>query len=89
MVTAVVLINVERSKLQKVIDDVMAINGIAEVYSVAGEYDIVAIVRVSENSELAHIVHDIMPTQIEGITHTKTLIALNSKTKIDFKKLLN
>jgi len=87
MVTAIVLVNVERAKLKSVVADVLAIDGVTEVYTVAGEYDLVAIVRVADNKSLSRIVCDVMPHQISGITHTKTLFALDAQSRLDLAAL--
>jgi DNA-binding Lrp family transcriptional regulator len=87
MVTAIVLVNVERIRLKTVVDDILAIDGVTEVYMVAGEYDLVAIVRVADNASLSRIVCDVMPHQISGITHTKTLFALEAKSPYDLSAL--
>ena len=81
MVTAIVLINVERMKIKQVVSELMAIDGVTEVHAVAGEYDLVAIVRVSDNTKLSDIVVDKMPHDIPGIVHTKTLFALDTHRK--------
>lgn len=87
MITGIVLINVDRPQLKTVIQDVLKIKGVTEVYAVAGEYDLVAMVRVEDNNELSSIIADQMPHQIEGITHTKTLIALSAFSEIDLSKV--
>lgn len=87
MVTAIVLINVERPKLKQVIDEVLNTEGVTEVYAVAGEYDLVAIVRVADNTSLSKIVVDKMPHHIPGITHAKTLFALEAYSKLDLAKI--
>jgi DNA-binding Lrp family transcriptional regulator len=87
MVTAIVLINVERQKLKQVIDAVLDTEGVTEVYAVAGEYDLVAIVRVADNARLSQIVVDKMPTHIPGITHAKTLFALEAYSNLDLSKI--
>ena len=51
MVTGIVLVNVERPMLRQVIDGMMALNGVSEVYAVAGEYDLVVMIRVKSNAE--------------------------------------
>jgi DNA-binding Lrp family transcriptional regulator len=56
MATAIVLLNVEAPETPKIAETVAAIQGVSEVYSVAGTFDLVAIVRVSNNEELAEIV---------------------------------
>ena len=78
MVTAIVLINVERMKIKEVVEELQAIKGVSEVHTVAGEYDLVAIVRVANNKKLSEIVVNKMPHNISGIIHTKTLFALDS-----------
>lgn len=74
--------NVERPRLRSIGDDLLAIDGIAEVYSVAGPYDVVAVVRVKEQEQL----NDLMADKIgplEGILKTETLIAFRSFSKKD------
>ena len=58
MVTGIVLITVERNQLKEVIKEILALDGVSEVYSVAGEYDLVAMVRVKDNAQLSEIVAD-------------------------------
>ena len=89
MVTAVILVNVERHKLNDVIRELMRIDGITDVHSVAGEYDLLAIARVRDNQQLSSIVADKMCSGIEGILHTKTLISLGSNFKYDAEKLFS
>lgn len=86
MITAIVMMNVQRKSVKPVIDELMKLEGITEVYPVAGEFDIVAIIRTKNSDTLSKIVADIMPHRIEDITHTKTLIALDAHSKIDLAK---
>jgi DNA-binding Lrp family transcriptional regulator len=83
MITAMILVNVERALLQNVMDEILAVDGIVEVHSVVGEYDLAAIARVESNQQLSMIIADKMCSQIKGITHTKTLISLGSQFKYD------
>jgi len=87
MVTAFVLVNVERAALKQVVDAVLEIDGVTEVYTVAGEYDLVAVVRVKDNKALSKIVVDQMPHHIPGITHTKTLYAFEAHSAVDLEKV--
>jgi DNA-binding Lrp family transcriptional regulator len=89
MVTGIVLVNVERHKLKNVVDAILRFESVTEVYAVAGEYDLVAIIRANDNQQLSTIVADKMPHEIDGITHTKTLIALKANSKFDLEKLFN
>ncbi len=77
MVTAIVLINVKRPNLQQVIDDLKGINGVTEILSVTGEYDLTVNIKVPDNVALSHIVADKIHHN-KGIAHAKTLIALKS-----------
>ena len=83
MVTAIILISVERDLILDVIDEILKVDGIMEVHSVAGEYDLAAIARVEDNQQLSMILADKMCHQIKGITHTKTLISLGSYYNFD------
>ena len=82
MVTAFILINVERPRLRSIGDELLAIDGIAEVYSVAGPYDMVAVARVKEHEQLNDLVTEGIGG-LEGIRNTETLIAFRSFSKKD------
>lgn len=82
-VTGIVLVNVERPMLKEVISRIMQLDGVSEVYTVAGEYDLVAMVRAHDNRELADVVANKMMRDISGITHTRTLISLDVDSKFD------
>jgi len=87
MITGIVLINVERTMIGDVIAGLRKIDGISEIYSVAGEYDLVAIIRVKDNAELADIIATKMTRDLDGIIHTKTLVTLTAYSKIDLEKV--
>jgi len=87
MVTGIVLVSVERSIIKQKIHGLMKLQGVSEVYSVAGEYDLVAMIRVADNAELAEIIATRMTRDIDGILHTKTLVTLNAYSKIDLEKV--
>jgi DNA-binding Lrp family transcriptional regulator len=73
MVTAIVLINCEKGMVSQAAQALAEIQGIAEVYSVAGRVDLVAVIRVNNNEDLAEIVTSKLQF-ITGIEHTETLI---------------
>ena len=89
MVTGIVLVNVERPQLRQVINDMMALEGVSEVYAVAGEYDLVVIIRVKTNAELADIIASKMTRDIQGIVHAKTLVTLEAQAKVDLEQFFN
>lgn len=84
MVTAIVLLSVARARVGEVADKLAATEGITEVYSVAGRYDLVAMVRVRTNEELADVVTNRMQ-RIDGIESTETLIAFRALSRVDLE----
>jgi len=87
MLTGIVLVNVERPLLRQAVDGITKLPGVTEVYTVAGEYDLVVMIRVATNSELADVIATKMTRDIQGIVHTKTLITLNVDAKVDLDKI--
>lgn len=88
MISAIVLINTERSRVNAVADALGDIAGISEVYSVAGAYDLVAIIRVADNEALARVVTEHM-LKVSGITKTETLIAFQAFSKHDLERMFS
>lgn len=86
MVTSFILMNVERSKINEVAEQLESIPGISEVYSVSGNYDLVAIVRVATNEELANLVTKKMHA-IKEITKTETMLAFKAYSKHDLEAM--
>jgi DNA-binding Lrp family transcriptional regulator len=84
MVAAVVLLTVEREQINEVAEALAAMEGVGEVYSVAGRYDLVAIVRVRANEELADLVTGQM-LKLPGIAHSETLIAFRAYSRHDLE----
>ena len=88
MVTALVLLNVERKYIQNVSQSLVDMKEVTEVYSVAGRYDLVAIVRVNNNAEIADTITGKFST-LEGITATETLIAFNTFSRHDLEHMFS
>ncbi len=82
MVTAVILLNVERTHIKTVAGMLADLPEISEVFSVAGKFDLVAIVRVPAHEALADLVTDRM-SDLPGIVHSETLIAFRAYSKHD------
>lgn len=82
MVSAIVLLKVKRAKINLVAQQLADLEGISEVFSVGGRYDLVAILRVKDNDELAHLVTERMH-QVQGIADTETLIAFRAYSQHD------
>lgn len=82
MITAVVLITAEPGTARRIAEKLLEIEPVTEAYSVSGEYDIVAIVRVREHEMLSDVVSDRIAT-LEGIIATQTLIAFRAYSRRD------
>ena len=88
MVSSVVLLNVEHGRINEVAQRLAELEGISEVYSVAGRYDLVAIVRVSDNDDLARLVTEEM-LHVEGIVNSETLIAFRVFSRHDLEAMFS
>ena len=88
MVTSIILINTERAKINKVAEQLVEIEGISEVYSVSGKYDLVVIVRVQTNDDLADLVTKKM-LSIDSILGTETMLAFKSFSRHDVEAMFN
>jgi len=86
MITAIVMINCDVGKVNSVAEALVDLGGIGEVYSVSGEWDIMAIVRVKEYDALAQVVSQRL-SQVEGITKTNTHMAFRCYSKHDMEKV--
>ena len=86
MVSTIVLINVEPNKVNQVAQQLTDIQGVSEVFSVAGRYDLVAVLRVRTNDELATLVTEKM-LAVPGITNSETLIAFKVFSKYDLERM--
>ena len=88
MVSAIVLLTVERDRINSVADAIADIDGVSEVYSVAGRYDLVAIVRVKANEDLAKVVTEHI-RKVGGITSSETLIAFRVYSRHDLERMFS
>ena len=88
MVTSIILINTERSKINDVAEMLTEMQGISEVYSVSGQYDLVAIVRVHTNDELAELVTNHL-LKIDAILKTDTLLAFQTFSRHDLEAMFS
>jgi DNA-binding Lrp family transcriptional regulator len=86
VVTSIVLINCERAHINDVSQKLLEFEGVTEVFSVAGQYDLVAILRVSNNDQIAELVTEKI-LGIPGISRTETLIAFKVFSKYDLEHM--
>ncbi len=88
MVSAIVLIECVKGAISQTAEALAEMPGISEVYSVAGRVDLVAIIRVPNNEQLAEIVTDRM-LKAPGIARTETLIAFQVFSKHDLEHMFS
>jgi DNA-binding Lrp family transcriptional regulator len=86
VVTAFVLMDAEPARVAELAEEVAAIEGVAEAYSVAGHADIVAIIRVRQIEELAQVVTGRL-AGLRGVTDTRTLVAFQSYSRKDLDEM--
>jgi DNA-binding Lrp family transcriptional regulator len=82
MVHAFVLIDGEPARVADLAAELAEVDGVSEVYSVAGQADIVAVVRVRHHEDLAEVVTRRV-SQLPGIVATRTLIAFQAYSRHD------
>jgi DNA-binding Lrp family transcriptional regulator len=88
MTTAVVLIEAERDAMSALGGALADIEGVAEAYSVTGEWDFVAMLRVRDPQEVAEVVTHRF-AQLEGIERTHTMVAFEVFSQHDLEALFS
>lgn len=84
MITAIVFVNAEVSQIPEVAEAIAALDGVSEVYSVTGEIDLIALIRVREHEEIAAVVADRL-NKVPGVTDTETHIAFRTHSRHDLE----
>ena len=84
MVTAIVLIRADVARIPETAEAIARIPAVTEVYSVTGEFDLVAIVRVRAHDELADVIPGAV-NKVPGVTHTETHIAFRAYSRHDLE----
>ena len=67
MITTIVLIKADPKRIPDTAREIAGIEGVQEVYSVSGEWDLVAIVRVAEYQDIAEVVTERFPAVTDGV----------------------
>ncbi|WP_026530663.1 Lrp/AsnC family transcriptional regulator [Haematomicrobium sanguinis] len=82
MVTAFVHIRTAQNRIPETAQEISEIPGISEVYSVTGEWDLIAIARVANHEEFATVIADRL-SKVEGVEGTTTQIAFQAFSQVD------
>jgi DNA-binding Lrp family transcriptional regulator len=84
VVTAIVLVKADIQRIPEVAQDIVQIPEVSEVYSVTGEFDLVALVRVRAHDELADVIPGRL-NKVQGVTATETHIAFRTYSRHDLE----
>lgn len=85
MITTIVLVKAEPRLIPQAAMKLAGIEGVTEVYSVSGEWDLIAIVKVAEFEQIAHVVTEEFP-KVPGLVRTTTLTAFRAYSRKDLEQ---
>jgi DNA-binding Lrp family transcriptional regulator len=84
VITAIVLIKTDVARIPEVAEAIARLDGVSEVYSITGEIDLVAMVRVRRHEELAEVIPGRL-NKVPGVLHTETHIAFATYSRHDLE----
>jgi DNA-binding Lrp family transcriptional regulator len=82
VITAIVLVHTATNRIPEAAQAIADLDGVSEVYSCAGDVDLIAVVKVREHEELADVIAGRL-SKVEGVEHTDTHIAFRSYSRAD------
>ena len=85
MITAIVFVKADVARIPEVAEQIAALEGVSEVYSVTGQIDLIALVRVREHEEVAAVVADSL-NKVAGVLETETHIAFRTYSRHDLEE---
>lgn len=85
MITAIVLIDADPARIPEIAAEVAEVPGVSEVYSVTGEVDLIAMVRVREHEQLADVIADHL-SKVDGVIRTQSYIAFRAYSAHDLEQ---
>ncbi|HEY5820543.1 MAG TPA: Lrp/AsnC ligand binding domain-containing protein [Propionibacteriaceae bacterium] len=84
MVTAIVFVNADVARIPQIAEEIAALAGVSEVYSVTGAIDLIAMIRVASHDQIAEVVADRL-NKVAGIISTETHIAFRAYSAHDLE----
>ncbi|TIC88694.1 Lrp/AsnC family transcriptional regulator [Nocardioides sp. GY 10113] len=84
MITAIVFVKAETARIPEVAEAIAALEGVSEVYSVTGQIDLIALVRVRRHEDIAVVVSDQL-NKVSGVVDTETHIAYRAYSRHDLE----
>jgi DNA-binding Lrp family transcriptional regulator len=85
VITTIVLVKADPQRIPQCAMALAGIDGVSEVYSVSGEWDLVAIVKVPEYEMIARVVTERFPS-VAGVERTQTLTAFRTYSRADLEQ---
>lgn len=85
MVTAIVMVKTDKSRIPETAQEIAALEGVGSVYSVTGAWDLVALVRLKRYEDLADAIADRL-SKIAGIADTETMLAFRTYSQHDLEE---
>jgi len=84
VITAIVLVKAQVDRIPEVAEAIAALDSVSEVYSVTGEFDLIAMVRVRQHDDLADVIPGSI-NKIQGILSTETHVAFRTYSQHDLE----
>ncbi len=84
MITAIVFVKTDVARIPEVAEAIAALEGVSEVYSVTGQLDLIALVRVRDHDSIAEVVADRL-NKVPGVLETETHIAFRAYSRHDLE----
>ena len=84
VITAIVFVNADVARIPEVAEAIAALDGVSEVYSVTGQIDLIAMIRVTKHEDIASVVADAL-NKVDGVTSTETHIAFRTFSRHDLE----
>ncbi len=84
MITAIVFVKADVARIPEVAEKIAAIGGVSEVYSVTGQIDLIALVRVTDHEDVARVIADEV-NKVPGVMETETHIAFRTYSRHDLE----
>ncbi|MCW0213278.1 MAG: Lrp/AsnC ligand binding domain-containing protein [Pseudonocardia sp.] len=82
MITAIVMVHAEPDRIPETAQTIADLEGVHEVYSCAGDVDLIVIVKVREHEQLAEVIAGGV-SKVAGVRRTDTHIAFRSYSRAD------
>jgi DNA-binding Lrp family transcriptional regulator len=84
MITAIVFVKADVARIPEVAQKIAELDGVSEVYSVTGQIDLIALVRVRDHDAVAGVVADQL-NKVPGVQETETHIAFRTYSQHDLE----